>query len=87
MLLAVESIFILQQSCFAITSISEEAELFSHIKSKHIDKLFPHLAYDDLRETYSFLPQAIYKCSYCGFYAESRSILDDPTSSILHHLV
>jgi len=66
-------------------NFSDSEDLFSHISQKHLNECFSLLQYEEMQKYLPELPKFIYRCNYCGYYAESSN-LDSPTSKITDHV-
>lgn len=64
---------------------SNEEDMMSHVCSSHMNDIFRHLTYEELRALIPSLPYKIYRCSYCDFYFESGD-LRNPTGTICDHI-
>jgi len=71
-------------------SADDEDALIKHIRTSHVDELFPMLKYPEVRDRLSdrltSLPHHIYQCLRCDYYVTSDDPLN-PTSAITSHIL
>ena len=70
------------KQCRYETDDKESAHQHVH---QHLDALFGHLPYEELRSHDPSLPHRIFLCSYCNYYVRSDDPIN-PTSAITYHI-
>lgn len=60
-------------------------EVIDHALSEHLDSMFPHLTYDELRRSDSTLPAVIYLCPYCNKHFVKAGDKESATSEMDRH--